>query len=126
MGSATNSTMLAGGLQSFFRSLGNPLPLKLGDGRKHMKHQPTGGRGGVDVFGQRPEARAMGLDRVNYVEKVAQRPRKAVILGDSDHIALTQLIEQAVQLGPAAGRAGDLVSKYLLCARRLQGIELAV
>jgi hypothetical protein len=91
-----------------------------------MEHQPTGGRGGVDVLGQRPEARALRLDRVHDIEKVAQGTGEAVILGDGDHVALAQLIEQAVQLGPAAGRAGDLVSEDLLGTRRLQGVELAV
>ena len=91
-----------------------------------MEHQPTGGCGGVDVLGQRPKTRALRLDCVHDIEKVTQGPRKAVILGDGDHVALAQLIEQAVQLGPTAGRAGDLVSKDLLCTRRLQGIELAV
>lgn len=91
-----------------------------------MEHQPTGGCGGVDVLGQRPKTRALRLDRVHDIEKVTQGPRKAVILGDGDHVALAQLIEQTVQFGPTAGRAGDLVSKDLLCTRRLQGIELAV
>lgn len=38
--------------QPFFCPLRNPLPLKLGDGCEDMKHQPTGGRGGVDVLRQ--------------------------------------------------------------------------
>ena len=91
-----------------------------------MEHQPPGGRGGVDVFGQRPEARAMRLDRVNDVEKVAQGTGKAVVLGNGDHVALAQLIEQAVQLGPAPRRAGDLVSEDPLGTRRLKGVELTV
>ena len=91
-----------------------------------MEHQPTGGRGGVDVLRQRTEARAMRLDGIHDVEKVAQGPGEAVVLGYGDHVALTQLIEQAVQLGPAAGRAGDLVGEDSLGPRRLQGIELAV
>ena len=91
-----------------------------------MKHQPTGGRGGVDILGQRPEARAMPLDRVHDVEKVTQGTGKAIILRDGDHVALAQLIEQTVQLGPAAGRAGDLVSEDSLSTRRPQGVELAI
>ena len=91
-----------------------------------MEHQPTCGRGGVDVLGQRPEARALRLDRVHNVKKITQGTGKAVVLGNSDHVALAQLIEQAVQLGPAAGRAGDLVSEDPLGTRRLQGVELAV
>jgi uncharacterized protein (DUF1778 family) len=91
-----------------------------------MKHQPTGGRSGVDVLGQRPETRALCLDRIHDVEKVAQGTGEAVVLGDGDHVALAQLIEQAVQLGPAAGRAGDLVSEDPLGTRRLKGVELAV
>lgn len=91
-----------------------------------MKHQPAGRRGGVDVLGQRPETRALRLDRIHDVEKVTQGAGEAVVLGNGDHVALAQLIEQAIQLWPAARGAGDLVSKNLLCARRLQGVELAV
>ena len=68
----------------------------------------------------------MRLDGVNDVEKVTQRSGEAVILGDGDHVALAQLIEQTVQLGPATRRAGDLVSENSLGTRRLQGVELAV
>ncbi len=91
-----------------------------------MEHKPPGWRGGVDVLGQRPEACALRLDRVHDVEKVAKGTGEAVVLGDGDHVALAQLIEQAVQLRPAAGRAGDLVRKDLLGTRRLQGVQLPV
>ena len=91
-----------------------------------MEHKPTGGRGGVYILGQRPKARAMRLDRIYDVEKVAQGTGEAVVLGNGDHVALTQLIEQAVQLGPDAGRAGDLVGEDPLSTRRLQGVELTV
>ena len=91
-----------------------------------MKHQPTCWRGGVDVFGQRPKPRSLGLDRVHDIEKVTQGTGEAVVLGDGNHVALAQLIEQAVQFGPAAGRAGDLVCKNPFGTRCLQGVELAV
>ena len=91
-----------------------------------MKHQPPRRRGGVDVLGQRPEARALRLDGVHDIEKVAQGSGQAVVLGDGDHVALAQLIEQAVQFGPAARRAGDLVGEDPLGTRCLQGVELAV
>lgn len=91
-----------------------------------MKDQPTGWRGGVDVLGQGPETRALRLDRVHDVEKVAQGASEAIILGDGDHVALAQLIEKAVQLGPASRGAGDFVGEDPLGARRLQGVELAV
>ena len=125
-GPATDATPLARCFQPLLRPLGNPLPFELGDGRKDMEHQPTGWRCGVNVLGQRPETRALHLDRVQNVEKITQGPRKAVILGDSDHVALAQMIEQAVQLGPAARCAGDLVSEDPLGTRRLQSVELAV
>ena len=57
-----------------------------------MEHQTTSGRSGVDVLGQRPEARALRLDGVHYVEKVAQGTGEAVVLGDGDHVALAQLM----------------------------------
>ena len=91
-----------------------------------MEHQPPGWCGCVNILGQRPETRALCLDRVHDVEKVTQGPRETVILGDGNHVALAQLIEQAVQLGPAADRAGDLVSEDPLGTRCLQGVELAV
>jgi len=47
-------------------------------------------------------------------------------LAGADHVALAQLIEQAVQLGPAARDAGDLVGENLFSSRRPQGVELAV
>ena len=91
-----------------------------------MEHQTTSGRSGVDVLGQRPEARALRLDGVHYVEKVAQGTGEAVVLGDGDHVALAQLIKQEVQLGPVACRASDLVGEDPLGPRRLQGVELTV
>lgn len=48
-----------------------------------MKHQPTGGRGGVDVLGQGPKTCALRLDRVHDVEKVTQGTGEAVILGSA-------------------------------------------
>ena len=77
-----------------------------------MKDQPPGWRGGVDVLGKDRNP-AAALDRVHDVEKIAQGTGEAVVLGDGDHVTLAQLIEQAVQLGPAAGRAVILSAKIL-------------
>lgn len=57
---------------------------------------------------------------------MSQGTGEVVVLGDSDDVTLAQLIEQAVQLGPATRRAGDLVSEDPLGTRPLQGVELAV
>ena len=76
-----------------------------------MKHQTPSRCGGVDVFGKRPKARALRLDGVHDVQKVTQGTGETVVLSNDDHVALAQMIKQAVQLGPAAGRAGDLVSE---------------
>jgi hypothetical protein len=81
-----------------------------------------GRRGGVDVLSKRAEPRALRLDGVHDVETIAQRAGEAVVPGDGNHVALTQLIE----LGPAARRAGDLISEVPAGTRRLQGVELAV
>ena len=61
-----------------------------------MEHQPPGGRSGVDVLGQRPEARTTRLDGVHDVEKVAKGACEAVVLGDGDHVTLAKLIQQTV------------------------------
>lgn len=121
-----NPTVPSCSYQPFLCPLGNPLLLKLRDGREDMEHQPPGRRSGVNVLGQRPEASAVGLDCVHDIEKITLGTGKAVVLGDGNHIALAQLIEQAVQFGPAARRAGDLVSEDPFGPRRFQGVELAV
>ena len=56
----------------------------------------------------------MCLDRVHDVEKVTQGTGEAVILGDGDHVALAQLVEQAVKAlatdaGPIIAAARSLV-----------------
>lgn len=60
--------------------------------------RPAGG--GVDVLGQRPEARAALLDQRDDVEEIAQGARQPVIPGDNHHIARTQRVDQPVKLGP--------------------------
>ena len=47
--------------QSRFGAIPNQVTLELPQGAKHMKDQPPTGRGGIDIFGQRPEANATRL-----------------------------------------------------------------
>ena len=74
-----------------------------------MEDQATGGRGGVDVFGQRPKPAAALFDDFHNIEKITQRPGKAVVLGDDDHISRAELIEELAELGAFPGRAADFV-----------------
>ena len=84
-----------------------------------MEHQSPGRRSGVYVLGERPKTHTLRLNGVHDIQKVTQGTGEAVVLGDGNHVALTQQIEQAVQFGPAACRAGDFIREDLLSTGRL-------
>jgi hypothetical protein len=65
-----------------------------------MEDESSGRRGGVDVFRERPETAAALLDGLDDVEKIAQGPRQAVVLGDDNHIPRAHLVEEPIKLGP--------------------------
>lgn len=107
-------------------ALEDALPLKLSDRRKDVEGQPSGRGGGVDILGQRPEAAAAFLDRLHDVEKVAQRPGKAVVSGDHDDVPNAELIEEPVKLGAFPDGSGNLFRKDPLGTGGAQGVGLAV
>lgn len=76
-----------------------------------MENQTACWRRRVDVLGQRPESAATLLNGLHDVEKVTKGSRQAVVLGDNDHIALPELIEELVELGAFSNRAADLVGE---------------
>jgi hypothetical protein len=52
------------------------------------------------------ESGAGGADPLHDVQHVFERARQPVELPDNDHVALAQLVEHAVQLGPVPAPAG--------------------
>lgn len=91
-----------------------------------MKDEPAGRCRRVDVLGQRPEARATGLDRLHQVEQIPQRARETVILGDDHHVVRAKLIEHPAQFGSVPFRATDLVCKDAFCTGCCQGVGLSI
>ncbi len=114
---------------------GGSLPdhgaLELGERADHLHHHAAGRGGGVDVLGDRAEAGAGIGDSLHDVQHVFQRARQAVELPDNDDIALAQLVEHAVQLGPVPAPAGGGLLEQAAApggAKRLglQGVVLLV
>ena len=72
----------------------------------HLHHHASGRRRGVDRLGQRAEAGASFVNPLHDVQHILQRARQPIELPDDDDIALAQLVEHAVQLGPVPAAAG--------------------
>lgn len=119
-------TPLACRFQSLLCPLRNSLALELCDRSEDVEDQATGRGCRVDIFSEGPEARAARFNDFNNVEKVAQGPRQAIILGDNDDITITQLIKKAIELGAFAQRSTDFVGEDPQCPRPVQGVELGI
>ena len=91
-----------------------------------MEDQPPCGGRGVDVLGQLPEPSTALLDGLHDVEKVTQRPWKAVVLRHHDHVTVAELIQHPVQLWSLAGRSADCVGEYPLGSCGAQSVKLGV
>jgi hypothetical protein len=57
-----------------------------------MENQPACWCRRVDVFGQGPEAGTARPDRLHNIQKVFQRSRQPVILGDSYNVTVSELV----------------------------------
>jgi len=125
-GAASDTSPLPGGIEALARTLSDAFALKLRDGGEDMEGQATGGRRGVDVLGQRPKPASALLDRFHDIEKVPQRAGEAVVLGDNDHVAGPQMIEEAVKLRALPHRAADLVGEDALGTGCRQGVGLGI
>ena len=69
-------------------TLGDDLPLVLGEGDQDAEKHPAGGIGGAEVLGDRDEADALFVEEVDHLHEVQQRAGQAVDLVDDDHIDL--------------------------------------
>lgn len=77
-----------------------------------MEDQATGGPCLVDVFRQGPEVRAACLDDLNNVEQVAQGARQVVVFAADNHILVSEVVKQTIELRTLAKRAGQSAMYY--------------
>ena len=80
-------------------TLGDDLPLVLGEGDQDAEKHPAGGVGGAEVLGDRDEADTLLVEEVNHLHEVQQRAGQPVDLVDDDHIDLpgVDVRQQAAQ-----------------------------
>ena len=79
-GPAPDPAPFPGRLQALFGPLDDPLPLKLSDRRKNVKHEPPRRGGRVDVLPEGPEPGATGLDQVYNLQEVRKRRLRPIDL----------------------------------------------
>lgn len=91
-----------------------------------MEYQASGGCRRVDVLGHGTEPGTTFADSLHDLQKVFEGPGQAVVLGDSHNVAVAELVQHPVQLGPRALRSANLVRKYLTRSRRRQGVGLGI
>ena len=107
---AADTPLGAGGGDAGGGAFADHGALELRERADHLHHHAAGRGGGVDVLGDRPEAGAGLGDPLHDVQHVLERAGQAIELPDDDRVALAQVVEHAVQLGPvpAAARRGLL------------------
>ena len=115
-----------GGVQALAGALDDQLALELIDRAEDMEDQPPGRRGRVDLLLQDDQADAALAQLVGEREQVLQRPHRAGQAGDDEHVALAQIGQRLVQLGPLGELAGRLVGEDLVASVGGQVIDLAV
>src|SRR5258708_14634322 len=100
-GTADPKTFSFGGSNLVSDALGSDLPLKLGEGQKHVKRQPAHRSRGVELLGDRDERHAMCIEQFDQLGKVGQRSRQAIDLVDDNNIKLprTDIVQQSVEVG---------------------------
>jgi hypothetical protein len=79
---------LLGGGDLVADALGGDLAFELGEGEEDIEGQSTHGRGGVELLGHRDEGDLMGIEDLDDLGEVGQRPGEAIDLVDHDHVDL--------------------------------------
>ena len=86
-------------------ALADQVALEVRQGGEDVEDQPSAGGGGVDALPQRPEPDAAVGQRGDGVDEVAQGAAEAVQAPDDQRVALAQLVEEPLELGPLAAGA---------------------
>lgn len=124
-GPAPDTATPPSSLKTFTRALRDPFALELSDGSEDVKDETAGRCRRVDILGQGPESCPACPYGFDDVEKVLQRPGKAIILGDYHHIALTELVDHLIELQAFALRSGDLFGVDALGTGALKSVDLS-
>lgn len=76
--------------------------LELRRGPQHLQGELALRRGRVDRIGRRPEVGPLGLQSLDHLEEMRERPREAVDAHHNQRIALTDPLQHAGQHGSRA------------------------
>ena len=87
--------------------LGGQLPLELGKGQQDIEGQPAHGGGGVELLGDGDERDRPGVEGLDQLGEVGERPGQAVDLVDHDHVDLAGL---DIRQEPLEGRAVEVAA----------------
>ncbi|MBB5510048.1 hypothetical protein HDG35_006344 [Paraburkholderia sp. JPY681] len=80
----------AGRRQTGASALADEVALELSQGAKQVKHESTTDRRGIDALLQAAQADAGGIEPLDQVNQVLQRPPEPVQPPDHDRIARAQ------------------------------------
>lgn len=120
------AALLASGFESADRALSHHGTLELCEEPDDLHHHSAGRRGGVYRFGQASEAGAFTIEGLDDGQQVLERAREPVELPDHHDIAITQIVEQMMQLGPVPAATGGLFLEDGLAAGGFQGLQLEI
>jgi len=103
-----NTSFLPRRLKSGLRTFPQHSPFKFRKSAKHLKHHAPRWRSCVDRFRKTAETRLFLCELFYNREDISKRARQPIQFPDHEHIPLTELIQNLVQLGtiPSAARMG--------------------
>jgi hypothetical protein len=97
---SSDTTPLAGGVQSCLCSFAENCSLKLSKRPDHLHHHSSGRRGGIDRLGQAAKA-SFGLGQAFHDRQdITQRARKPIELPNNEHVSFADLIEEPLEFEP--------------------------
>jgi len=119
-----NASAGSGGLESRLGALADNIALKFGQRREQMKGELTVGGGGINLVFQTVERGPRALNRIDEINKIADRAGEAIQFPDDDKIAWTQLVEHLLQLNSFLGGPAAFFLINLFATERLQSVQL--
>ncbi len=98
--------------------------LELRRGAQDLQGELALRRGRVDRIGKRAEESAFGLQPLDHLQQVRQRPRQPVDAHDDQRVAIADPFQHAGQHRPGAVSARGLLLVDLDAAHRFHGLRL--
>lgn len=97
-------------------ALADQVALELAQRAEDVEDEPSARRGGVDAFGQRPEADATRFQRGDCLDEVWHRAPEPIQTPDGQHVAGAQVGQRISQAGPEGLQVASLLAER--CTRR--------